>query len=340
MRDESTTSGLFVSGVMHAGLLAIVVLGFASTSKFEDAQESVPVETVTQEQFNQITKGERDAKAIKPEPDKPQVAAAPQPPVRPVEKEEPQPPLRTTEAPPEPPKPKAEPPKAEPKPAPQPPERPAPPQKAEVVEPAPEPPTRPKPPEKPSEKPPEKVAERTPPERPPEKHEKPDKPKPDAIAKFLEAKKIEEPTKPAARSLDTRSIEKFISQGKASNVDTTPIGLATHNAARLSASQSAALDGWLVSTYKECWRRTRPPVMPEGLRYEAQVRVVFSPDGSLSGKPVLVNPPNDAAWAAHAESALRAVHLCNPLHVPGEYAPFFEQWRTKTFHFDPTQDLG
>jgi colicin import membrane protein len=37
---------------------------------------------------------------------------------------------------------------------------------------------------------------------------------------------------------------------------------------------------------------------------------------------------------------MRAVLKCNPLHVPPEYAPYYEQWRTKTVHFDPQSALG
>ena len=49
----------------------------------------------------------------------------------------------------------------------------------------------------------------------------------------------------------------------------------------------------------------------------------------------LLNPPSDPAWRAHAESAMRAALKCNPLRVPPQYAPYFEQWKTKTVHFDP-----
>ena len=80
--------------------------------------------------------------------------------------------------------------------------------------------------------------------------------------------------------------------------------------------------------------------MPEGERYIAQIRVAFNPDGSLSAQPVLVNPPSDPAWRAYADSAKRAVLKCNPLHVPPQFAPYYEQWRSKTVHFDPQSSLG
>ena len=66
----------------------------------------------------------------------------------------------------------------------------------------------------------------------------------------------------------------------------------------------------------------------------------FRPDGSLAVQPQLVNPPSDPAWRPYAESAMRAVLKCNPLHVPPQYVPYFEQWKVKTVHFDPQDAQG
>ena len=54
-----------------------------------------------------------------------------------------------------------------------------------------------------------------------------------------------------------------------------------------------------------CW--SPPPTVPEGEPYVPAVHIEFNQDGSLNGRPVLVNPPSDPAWRAHAESAMRAV---------------------------------
>jgi hypothetical protein len=70
------------------------------------------------------------------------------------------------------------------------------------------------------------------------------------------------------------------------------------------------------------------------------VRVTFNADGSLSAKPVMLNPPHDPQWRALADSAMRAVMRCNPLHIPAQYAPYFDQWRSKTIHFDPSSAEG
>ncbi len=311
MSDQPSKTGLYVSGALHAMLLAFIVIGFSSAPKFDDAAESIPVDTVTQTQFNEIMKGERDAKPVKEPPPEPTTRqAAIEPPAAPAPPDPP-PDLKTADEPPAPP--------PSPKPAPPPPPKPEPPPPPPkpAAEEAPAPPVKPKP---------------TP----------PDKFRPDAVAKLLEKSKPDEPAKPH-KTYDPNAIAKLIGQSKSANDPAptgvaTPLGLPDQHAARMSPSLSAALDAWLTEAYLNCW--TPPPTMPEGERYVAEVHVAFNADGTLAGPPELVNPPADPAWRAHAESAVRAVLKCNPLHVPPQYAPYFEQWRTKTVHFDPQSALG
>jgi colicin import membrane protein len=147
---------------------------------------------------------------------------------------------------------------------------------------------------------------------------------------------------PPRQAYDPNAIAKLIGQAKSAPTRQmaamTALGSPTQNAPRMSPSLSASLDGWLQDAYLNCW--TQPPTMPEGIRYVAQVRVSFNPDGSLSAQPQLVNPPSDPAWRAYAESSMRAVLKCNPLHVPPQYVPYFEQWKAKTVHFDPQDAQG
>jgi hypothetical protein len=302
---------------MHAALLALVVFGFAAAPRFEDATESIPVETITRTQLNDIMKGERDARPAKA-PTEPAKPAAAEPPIR-TPPEPPRDPRHADETPPPPP-PKPPPPTPPPPPRPVADEAPAPPVKSRSVA--------------------------FPPEKPPE----PPRPsKRDDLAKLLAKERAEEAAPPAAKearkpppkTYDPNAIAKMIGQTK--SADATPTrapaqGLPTQHAARMSPSLSAALDAWFTDAYLNCW--SPPPTTPEGERYIADVRVVFNPDGSLSGRPVLGNPPRDPAWRAHADSALRAVLKCNPLRVPAQYAPYFEQWKTKTIHFDPQSALG
>ena len=349
MDDQPTRSGIIVSGALHGALLAVILVGFTEAPKFDDAAESMPVETVTQSQFNEIMKGEHNGKLArtpveKPAPN-PVEAAAPAPPAEPARPETPpvlkhidDPGEDATPAPPVKPVTEAPPPPRREVAAPPPP---PPPDDAEVdrakprVDPKvvtpPEPPTRPKLVEKP-----------------------PDKPPTDSVAKFLEKVKTEDEQKPPSKPrsadgaetsrqpFDPNAIARLIGQPKPSSTrqmaSLTPLGSPTQNAPRMSPSLSASLDGWLQEAYLNCW--SQPPTMPEGEKYVALIRVSFNPDGSLAARPQLVNPPSDAAWRAYAESAMRAVLKCNPLQVPPQYVPYFEQWRAKTVHFDPQDAQG
>jgi len=103
--------------------------------------------------------------------------------------------------------------------------------------------------------------------------------------------------------------------------------------ARMTAAQQAGFDTWLVKTYLQCWKPARQPADAD--IYVAQVRLAYNPDGSLMKPAKLVNPPSDPALKPQAKSVMAAVQNCNPLPVPAQYRPFYEQWKTKTIHFDP-----
>jgi colicin import membrane protein len=315
--DERRSYSSFAgSAALHGALLALLLLGFARAPRFADSPESIPIETVSLSELNQIMNGEKDAKPAEQQP-------APTPP-------QPPPDLRATAEPPPPPQPATPPPQPTPPPPPKaenppPTPTPPPPPKADATpppEPEPMPPERPAPPPKPAVQ----DASVEPPVRP--KEQTPEKPKltrnfdPNTIAKLIGQGK--QPSTPATATAQTASI--------------TPQGLPHHDAAHMSMSMASALDAWLTESYLNCW--TPPPTMPEGDTYVAEIRVVFNPDGSLSAHPVLLNPPTDRAWRAHAESAMRAVHKCDPLKVPAEYMPYFEQWKVETIHFDPRETQG
>ncbi len=366
MSEGSDRSGFFVSGALHAVLLGLIVVGFTQAPKFDDATESIPIDTITETQLNEIMHGERDAKSTKPTPPPPQRQLAviepvpptpPEPPPdlrrvddTPTPPDVPQPPAKPAPEPPQPPaKPAPEPPQPRAKAAPEPPQPPAKPTPAPPTRPV-KPPTPPKPTaEEAPEPPPKPKTVQKLPQKP--RETPPEKPKADAFAKMTAKDKTEpqpkEPTreavaKPPTKSYDPNSIAKLLGQqtklADATPTGATPQGLPTQHAARMSPSLSASLDAWFTDAYLSCW--SPPPTTPEGERYVADVKVIFNPDGSLSGQPQLMNPPHDSAWRAHAESAVRAVLKCNPLHVPPQYSPFFEQWKSKTIHFDPQDALG
>ena len=311
------------STALHGALLALILLGLASAPRFADSPEAIPIETVSLSELNQIANGEKNAKPA-PQP-------APAPP-------EPLPDLRaSTEPTPPEPTPPPQPAKAEAAPTPPkaetPPPTPTPPPKADA---APEP--KPLPPERPEPPPPPKLAIQDGPVEPPVR------------PKFIDASS-ERPKEPAPEKpkpshyFDPNAIAKLIGQGKMATAAptqtaaaATPQGLPHHDAPHMSMSMASALDAWLTESYLNCW--TPPPTMPDGDTYVAEIKVIFNPDGSLSARPVLLNPPTDRAWRAHAESAMRAVRKCDPLKVPAEYMPYFEQWKVETIHFDPRETQG
>jgi colicin import membrane protein len=105
----------------------------------------------------------------------------------------------------------------------------------------------------------------------------------------------------------------------------------------MSPSLWAALDGLLQDQYKQCWSYLG---MSSGQRYIPQIKVEYAKDGALVGQPSLLNPPSDPSLNTLAESAVRAVRRCNPLKIPAQYQPYFEQWRARILRFDPDEMQG
>ena len=68
VRFSRSEPGYWLSAAVHAGLLALVLVHFSHEQKFDDAQEAIPVETITENQFSEIMKGERAKEATKPAP--------------------------------------------------------------------------------------------------------------------------------------------------------------------------------------------------------------------------------------------------------------------------------
>jgi colicin import membrane protein len=64
---DRSEPGLWVSGAAHAAMLGAAIFAFTAPS-FPEAQEGIPVEVITDNQFSQITKGEREAAAQQPKP--------------------------------------------------------------------------------------------------------------------------------------------------------------------------------------------------------------------------------------------------------------------------------
>ncbi len=380
--------GLAISGCIHLLLLGALVLSFSHASGFDDAQESIPVELVSDQQFNQIMKGEKSAKQVKPSPRaekraeiaelKPRPAPvdakveAPAPPSslkrepdpgRDEPKEAPKPPERGATLPP--PRPAEEPqkPAQKPEPAKQaPPPRaveakPPPEESAEAIEPkpAPRPKIEPKTPPKQ-----EALAEAKPkPVETPKKTEP--KFKPDQLAKLLEQDKQKAvPEKPVEKPIPKRKsgdeapeptqkfdpgdISRLLSKDAPQHKQSTgrelqqeaSLGAPTASAAKMSPSLWGALDGLLQEQYKRCWNYIG---VGGQKKYVPEIHVQYAQDGSLIGQPALLNPPSDPNLRTLAESALRAVRRCDPLHIPAQYQPYYDQWKGRIVRFDPEEML-
>ena len=100
---------------------------------------------------------------------------------------------------------------------------------------------------------------------------------------------------------------------------------------------SAQLNGLLIEQYKRCWTYIGTA---QGREYQPQVSVSYSQSGGLVGRPVLRNPPSDPALRSLADSALRAVQRCNPLQIPAQYMPYYNEWKDLLLRFDPVEMMG
>ncbi len=365
--------GVIVSASAHVGLLAATLIAFADTKSFEDVPEATPVEIMSDSQFSQITKGEKTAKEVQEKQRADKIAdtheTKPTPPIAEAKRDvpTPPPPLKRMPDPGEDDKPVEKP------------EPPVPPQRVAALPPVPEPPPRPdaKPakPEPPkAEKPPEpeeekeaeviklqpvprpKIAETPTPPTPPRPVERPKEPTPpklDEVAKFLEQKKLEQKPVPKPKSgdeasepkhkLDMTQISQLLSkeapQARASTgrelTRTAALGAPNASAAQMSPSMWDSLDGLMREQYKKCWSYIG--LNPQ--KYVAQIRVRYAQDGSLQAEPALINPPSDPNLRNLADSAMRAVRRCNPMHIPSVYLPYYEQWKARVVRFDPEDML-
>ena len=355
MRISRTEPGYAFSAAVHFGLLAMLLVSFSHQQKFDDAQEAVPVETITDAQFHEIMKGSKSEKKVADKPKVDRIAdlaeQKPTPPTPEAKRDIPTPPPPMKKLPdpseaedkPTPPTPPVKP----PPPVPMPPIKP-PPQEAreeledKEAEPI-KPPTKPKPPEK-------KVETKPEPPKPPEKP-KPKPPKLDEVAKLLSQNKDKPSSKPKSGeesnnrpSPNLAEISKLLSheapQSRGASgrelSKVASLGAPTATGARMSPSLSQALNGWFEEQYKGCWSYL---ALSNGPKYVARIRVFYRPDGSLSGEPVLTNPSNDPAARSLADSALRAVRRCNPLKVPAQFQPYYQEWKSWLVGFDP-EELG
>jgi hypothetical protein len=355
--DASGRPGFIASSAAHAALLLAMLISFSHNPKFTDAPETIPVDLVTDSDVNQIVKGDKSARTVQDHPHVDKVDTTselkPKPPIAAAKRDvpTPPPPLKHIDdpgdsdkaAPPKPPVEAAAPPPA-PKAPPLPPITDKPPPDMAADEPLPPPRPETPPPKKP---PPKVVAKQRP------------KFQLDQIAKLLDEDKPPKPAKsrePQAakpksgddsheqRRFSADDIARLLSkeapERRASTGDKlqqlASLGSPTASAPRMSPSLQAAMDGWFQDRFQGCW--TQPITLPQGPKYIPQIRVRLNLDGSLAADPTLLNPPDDPAWQALADSAIRAVRECNPLPIPDRFKTYYDAWRDRVVQFQD-QDM-
>lgn len=290
-------AGLIASVTGHLALLLWGLIAFPDVDSFDAPQvESIPLDLISVSELTNVQKGEKDAEVREIPATKPteKPVDAPQPVDKPAEKvsEKPLPPEPEPEPTPPPapePEPTPEPapaPEAAPEPAPAPEPEPAPaaepePAPAETPAPAPQPDPAPQP-EAP--KVPTNAVPKTKPKPPVRQSEKP--------------KEVVEPTE-RPDLLD--KVEQALANSTTSQQPASAGSRTGVDHAGLTANEKDII----AQMIREKWNR-----MPDQYPDDLKVVLEFSltPDGRLTGAPVVRNSHSDPRFQALASSAVRAVY--------------------------------
>jgi len=117
---------------------------------------------------------------------------------------------------------------------------------------------------------------------------------------------------------------------------------------KITQSQDSSMDSSKLTLSEEdalkvqifgCWS------IPLGLPYNedllVRIKLKLKPDGTLIKTEILdharMNMPGQGFFKVLAESALRAIQLCQPLKVP---TSGYERWKNLQLNFDPREMLG
>ncbi len=196
------------------------------------------------------------------------------------------------------------------------------------------------------------VSEQAPPSK--KEKEKPDRiPLPDdkkEMKKITEKKQNPEEVKPEIRQssefekkeiIDTNEIAALIDKAKEEQALTekqsskiTQSSVKNSFATGLTLSQEDALRAQIFG----CWS------VPLGLPYDenllVRIKLKLKKDGTVMKSEILdherMNTPGQKFYKILAESALRAVRICQPLKVP---PTGYEKWKEMQLNFDPTEML-
>ncbi len=138
---------------------------------------------------------------------------------------------------------------------------------------------------------------------------------------------------------DTNEIAALIDKAKEEQAQTekrndklTQSSVKNSFAQALSLSEEDALRAQIFG----CWS------VPLGLPYDknllVRIKLQLKPDGTILKSEILdharMNTPGQSFYKILAESALRAVRICQPLKVP---PTGYERWKNLQLNFDPTE---
>jgi colicin import membrane protein len=361
--------GFPISVGLHALVLAAAIFTLPGAEPLAPAEESLPVEIITPEQFTALTKGEKTAKpADKPQARVDKVAEAKlaeDDPAELVKRESvstpPPPQPKLPDPVPEPPKPAA---KAEPTPEPprpEPPKRPEPPEPAKAEakpepakpEPAkPEPKPEPKPvPKEEAQKLDELALKALQEDKPKEEAKKePDKskaepPKPSKTAEASEKATSAKAAQPqeTPRKFDASKVAALLSKeaparavrSDSQTSNTASLGSTRGNAPRLTLSQRSAIVGAILNHVSPCWNKPGFAADPSSL--SVLINVNLNQDGTLSAEPEVVKYPAGSGGAAAAGAAMRAIKRCVTTETPLKLPPnLYASWKEIEVNFAPS----
>ena len=168
-------------------------------------------------------------------------------------------------------------------------------------------------------------------------------------------KKIVETKKPVIEDKDAKQVSEFEKEeifdpnNIAALIDKSKEDLAETNKKtdKISQSQDNSMDFSKLTLSEEdalkaqifgCWS------IPLGLPYNenllVRIKLQLKPDGTISKSEILdharMNKPGQGFYKVLAESALRAVKLCQPLRVP---TTGYERWKELQLNFDAREML-
>lgn len=293
-----------ISTGLHAAVLVWAMVSFSGKTLEATPVDSLPVDMISEKDFSQITKGQKDApKAEKPKPLVEKKADE----VKPVEDSKPKitekPEIKATaEKPPEPP------PTPEQKPV----------EKKDAKPPAAE-----KPPEQMAQAKADPIADKL---KKDEKQEAKAEPKPLPPKKPPQKREPQFDPNKIAALLDKREPQRHAAAGN--ELSSAPsLGTALGNASQLSQSELDALRARLMALWN-------PPVgiqNPED--YVIRIRIRLGRDGRLNGAPTVLSSGNGVLFTTARDSAVRAVFRGQPFDMlkPEHY----DTWQDIEVTFDP-----